>query len=489
MARAPKGEFAGIDTLTQVHNWTGALLSNEDSVLASRGGDLSIYRELLRDDQVGATLEQRFMAVTAREWDVIPGGDSAADQAAADDLREDLAGMEWDRITRQLLHAVHYGYSVGECMWERRNGRVVLDDLRVRPVEKFRRGIDGTIYLISPKHTQGEAMPDRKFLWLTHGAENSAQVYGRGLAHRLYWPVFFKRNGMKYWAIFLEKFSQPTASASMSRAQLDDPEQRRRALEFLEAIQVDSAVLKPDDIPVELIEAARSGTGDYDSMRAAMNGAIAKIVLGQTMTTDSGSSRSQAEVHQGVRDDIVKADADLVSEAFHRGPVRWWSEWNHPNAKPPKVWRRMEEEEDQNKRAERDEKILALGYRPLPEYIEDTYGPGWVPADTGGQDPDQASMEASLGAAFAEGQAEASLHRADQAALTEGARYFSGQHEDLLGERVEQLLAYLEETDDVATFKAHLRDLVEGPPPAEAVQKIERAGVVSRLLGAVRKQR
>lgn len=485
---APKGEFAAIDRLTQVHNWTGALLSHDDPVLRDRGGDPAIYRELLRDDQVGAALEQRFMAVISQEWDVVPGGDSPADQAAADDLKADLNALEWDRITRQLLHAVHYGYSVGECIWARRGGRVVLDDLRVRPAEHFRRGTDGGIYLTSRTHPRGERMPDRKFLWITHGAEHSHQVYGRGLAHRLYWPVFFKRNGMKYWAIFLEKFSQPTASAAMSRSQLDDPEQRARALDFLEAVQVDSAVLRPDDIPIELIEASRSGTGDYNALRAAMDSAISKIIVGQTMTMDDGSSRSQAEVHHRVRGDIVKADADLISEAFHRGPVRWWTEWNHPDALPPKVWRRTEEEEDQHERADRDKKITELGFKPTPDYIEETYGAGWVPADSGA-DADQEAMETALGAAFAEQDGGGALHRADQSALIEASRYFSGQHEALTGERVEQLLAYLEETDDVETFREHLRALVDAPPPAEAVEKIQRAGVVGRLLGAFRHQR
>ncbi|WP_019024071.1 MULTISPECIES: DUF935 family protein [unclassified Thioalkalivibrio] len=485
MAQPPKGEYAPIDSLTRVHNWTGALLANDDAIIAQRGGDPAIYRELLRDDQVGSALEQRFLAVISREWEVIPGGDSPADQRAADDLKEDLAALEFDKITRQLLHAVHYGYSVAECMWKRRDGRVALDDLLVRPAERFRRGLDGGIYLLHPKKPQGERMPERKFLWITHGAENSSQLYGRGLAHRLYWPVFFKRNGMKYWAIFLEKFSQPTASAALPRAMMEDPVQRARALEFLEAIQVDSAVLRPDDIPVELIEAARSGTGDYDSMRKAMNEAITKIVLSQTMTTDNGSSRAQAEVHMDVRDDIVKADADMISEALHRGPIAWWSEWNHPDAAPPKVWRRMEREEDQNDRADRDTKILQMGYKPTPDYIEETYGPGWVPADQAPTD----DLETALEAAFAEGDSTKALHRADQQAIAEAARHYSGDHEELLGERVEQLLAYLEETDDAETFKARLAELVDAPPPAEAVNKLERTGLFARLLGNLRTQR
>jgi hypothetical protein len=71
------------------------------------------------------------------------------------------------------------------------------------------------------------------------------------------------------------------------------------------------------------------------------------------MTTDDGSSRSQAEVHKGVADWVVKSDADLLCESFNRGPVAWLTEWNFPGAQPPRVWRHTEPAENLQARAER----------------------------------------------------------------------------------------------------------------------------------------
>ena len=42
---------------------------------------------------------------------------------------------------------------------------------------------------------------------------------------------------------------------------------------------------------IELIEAARSGTADYEALYERMDKAIAKVVLSQTMTTEDGASR------------------------------------------------------------------------------------------------------------------------------------------------------------------------------------------------------
>ena len=44
---------------------------------------------------------------------------------------------------------------------------------------------------------------------------------------------------------------------------------------------------------------------------------ISKLVLGQTMTTDAGSSRSQSETHDKVRDDIADSDIRQVIETIH----------------------------------------------------------------------------------------------------------------------------------------------------------------------------
>jgi hypothetical protein len=80
--------------------------------------------------------------------------------------------------------------------------------------------------------------------------------------------------------------------------------------------------------------------------------AIAKIVIGQTATTEGtpgrlGSDKTQADVAQK----IVEADSDLLCGGFNAGPVKWWTEWNFPGAVPPKVYRHTAPPEDLNSRA------------------------------------------------------------------------------------------------------------------------------------------
>jgi phage gp29-like protein len=470
------------------------VMANPDTILSSKGGgDFTVYREVFRDDTVKATFQQRQLAVVSADWYVEPGGEDAASKAAADALTEDLSQVNWDEATSQMLFGVFYGYAVAEIMWGLRDGRVVFDKIKVRDRARFRWGIDETLYLRTELGTL-EPMPASKFWTLDSGADHGDNPYGLGLGHWLYWPVYFKRSDIKFWLIFLEKFGMPTATGTLPLGQSQDPEARKKLLAALRAISTETAVVIPEGAEVALLEAARTGAASYEDMKTAMDAAIAKIVLSQVMTTEAVGGQYKADIQGGVRDHVVKADADLVCESFNRGPVWWWTQYNFPGAKPPRVYRKTDPEEDLGERATRDKAISELGYEPTEQYIKETYGDGWVkkkepviPASAPGfQMPDPNSPE------FAELAMISALkagHRADQTAIVDAAHQFASQYESILGKRVEQLVEYAEASGDYETFRAHLIEMLAEAPGREMVQPVERGSVFSRLMGAFRAQR
>ncbi len=131
----------------------------------------------------------------------------------------------------------------------------------------------------------------------------------------------------------------------------------------------------PEHLQLELLEAARSGRGNYADLYDRLNAAISKVVIGQTMTTDNGASRAQGEVHLSVRDDIIAADARLICDSFNRSVVRWLVDWNFPGAAYPRVERELDDAPDLKVQAERDEIVIRMmGKRPDTAYIKATYG-------------------------------------------------------------------------------------------------------------------
>jgi phage gp29-like protein len=475
-------------------------LSNPDQVLQTRlGGNIDTYREVLRDDQVKSTFQQRRLAVISAEWQVEPGADDAQSKAAAEALKANLDALQFDKITDQQLFAIFFGYGVAEILWgvDEENGLISIAGIKVRERGRFRFGIDGTLFL---KSITGEyvPMPDRKFWTISTGSDHSDNHYGTGLAHWLYWPVYFKRADIKFWLIFLEKFGAPTAIGKAPAGIANDKDERTRLLNALRAISTESAVVVPEGCEITLLEAARSGAATYEQMHGVMNGAISKIVLSQTMTTDDGSSRSQSETHAGVRDMVVTADSDLVCESFNRGPALWWFEYNMakwPGAKPPQVWRITEPPEDLSERADRDSKIISLGYEPTEDYMKETYGPGWVKKKApevppAGSNPLLHNMGDD--ANFADPMFVAALkagNRQDQNQLVEMAYRYANDYQNVVGQRVQQLLDYAEESQDFETFRKHLLAMLEEGPKQQAVGKVQQATLFSRLLGALRAQR
>lgn len=494
------------------------LLNPTDSVLNSKGGiaNIQIYTELLRDDQVSATWGQRRLALTACETVVEPGADDALSKQAAEALQAELDGMPWDNITDKQLFAVFFGWGVAECMWKPAEPGSLTPSvsfdlsrggIRIRDRARFRFGADRTLNLWT-SGSGWRVMPDRKFWSVVSGGDNDDQLYGLGLANALYWPVFFKRNDIKFWLIFLEKFGMPTAIAKLSQGQIASQEKDsagrttvQRAIAMLRQIATDAGVVVPTNEQgepiVELLEAARSGAADYKSLHAAMDAAISKIVVGQTMTTDNGSSKSQAEVHAGVAQKIVESDSDILCGTFNAGPAKWWCEWNFPGAKTPRVYRHTKPPEDLSARAERDSKIYALGFEPEDSYILETYGPGWkkrqapvvAPGGFGGP-PGAAGAQQ-----FAEGETAAlaalmAARRGDQQSLVDAARHFSEQYQTLLGRQVAEIFNASEAAGgDPDLFRERLNELLEKGPSVESVDNLTRASFFARMMGALRQQR
>lgn len=365
---AEAGDLIGSDFVNE-------LRLPRDAVLELHGqGDPEFYDRLLSDDQVYPCFQQRRSAVIAREWKVDPGGDAPIDAEAADFIRDQMDHISWDRTTMRMLGKLINGYGVAECMFRvTPSGLVELDAVKVRRSSRFRFALDGSLRLL--RFGTPLTLPARKFWTFTAGAEDDDDLYGRGLGHWLYWPVWFKRNGIKFWATFLEGFSSPLPVLTGPAGTTDA--ERQKLLDLLAACIQSGRIFIPRGVDLELVQSMKDSGGDYGRFVDRMDAAIAKIILTQTMTTDNGASLSQAQVHERAQIALTKGDSDLLTESWSRGPVRWLTEWNFPGAAVPIVYRDFSIAEDLDKRAERDTKLNQIGYRPTPAYILDTYGDGY----------------------------------------------------------------------------------------------------------------
>lgn len=396
---------------------TGVTLLQTDEIFLGRANaQYKAYEDLRRDSHCQAVLSKREMAVIAQEWDVEAGGTSRADKKAAEMVKAHLAAIGsrvdsdeigvsgWDFTCLNLLDAILKGFSVGEVIWGKDGNEIFPSQIKARNQQRFSFALDEKgryeLRLITSDNVDGERLTKkypRKFITHCFGAKDG-NPYGLGLGSTLWFPVFFKKQDIKFWLTFVEKFASPTAIGKHSKSGAT-AEQKRTLLEALEAIATDVGIVLPEGVEISLLEAARSGSIDcYEKLATYMDTEISKTVLGETLSTQMGSTGSYAaaETHNGVRKELSKADADLLSDTLNRTICRWITELNIPGAKPPRIWRNFKELEDLNARVQRDKVLFDMGWSLTAKAVAEIYGDYYEqPAPEDSQDQFLANSGAS----------------------------------------------------------------------------------------------
>ena len=360
-------------------DYIGKALLNPDKILRAESGGkgIELYEDLLRDDQVGSNLNTRKLSVVGREWDVQPASDRRQDRQIADLVKEVLLACNYDDACRTLLSGIVMGFKPAEVMWEYSEGQVWIREIIGRASRRFTFGLDRKLRLLTVSNwVEGEEVPERKFLIYVNPSDNGSP-FGEGLGRLLYWPVWFKKNAIKFWMIFADKFGSPTVLGKYPPG--TPKEQQDALLSAIDTIQQESAIKIPNTLEIGFLEATRSGNvSSYENLCKFMNAAISKVLLGQTLTTEVGSvgSLAASQTHEEVREDYIKADADSLSATLNRQLVRWIVDYNFPGVtRYPKVWIRTDPEKDLKSLAERDKTIIVdMGVPVAARYIYDTYG-------------------------------------------------------------------------------------------------------------------
>lgn len=500
LPRKPEaGEVAASrDGLDITVAFIGALMHVQDSVLRRLGSNYEVYRELRRDGQVHATFQQRRLALRSRRLVVTPGGEDDASIAAADQLRRNLGAIGFDRACGMMMWGAFYGFSVAECLWELKDGKVWLKRLPVRTPWRFRWTQSGELRLLTrASMIDGEPVPPAKFWTTSWGADNDDDPYGLGLAHQLYWPVYFKKHGLAFWLRALEKFGAPTALGKYPPG--SDKRVKEELLAAAARMRLDGAVVIPEGTTLELVEATR-GTVDQHQFNRAMNGEISKIVLGQTMTTDEGASLSQSEVHLEVREELTDADAEELCESFQTGPAAWLTQWNFPGAATPVITRPAAEDEEGaaaliSVKAAAVSAMRAAGYEPEEETAAALFGPGWRPA--GPPAGQTAAPDAAIppfpafarASAFAKASADGSAGRPAFAGHAHGpdaaGRFVAGlDWEPLMEEPLAFIERFLGECESLEEARDRLPGLLASMPVDRLQGRLAAAAFEARINGA-----
>lgn len=347
-------------------------LPNPDTILKAQDGNIKVYREMI-DAHLDAVKNKRFAAITSRAW-TIDG--SKGDQNKAKFVEEYLWNIDLRNTISQMLEAIGFGYAVHEIVWD-----AVATDLGVlilptaikdRKQEWFKFDNDSKLLLQTKDGTRQE-MPARKFL-VTRNRPTTANPYGNATYSRCFWPLAFKKGGLKFWMLFVEKYGMPKAIGKVPPTATDAEQQQ--FLKMLAGLIRDAVAVIPQTGSVELLETRLSGTNPHAEIIAWADKAMSKAWLGETLTTEqtsSGGTQAMATVHNDVRADLALDDAAMVESSINQ-LIRWIYEINWPNEKEIPWMNIILPEDLQEARLERDMKLTQLGVKFNAQYITDVYG-------------------------------------------------------------------------------------------------------------------
>lgn len=360
-------------------------LENPDPVLRSEaaGRGLRLYDEVDRDAHAGSVLQQRIMAVVGKEWDILPAkstrkagrpASTSREQAVADFVAETLMNCNFDQARQELLKGILYGFYNVEILWTHAGGALVISKFISKHPRRFTFTIEREMRLLTLQNMiEGEELPDRKFLTFTFG--DSDNPYGCGLGRRLWWPVWFKKHGIKFWMVFLEKFGMPTTVGKYPSG-TPAPEQLK-LMSAIESIQTDTGVTMPETMNVEFLEASRSGTVTHEQLCEYMDRQISKAVLGQTASADGTPGKlGNEQMQNDVRQEIVEADADLLDGYLNDTLIRWIVDYNFPAVTAyPKIKTYANAKPDLTTRVAVDKTLVVdIGLPVEVDYFYETYG-------------------------------------------------------------------------------------------------------------------
>ena len=265
-----------------------------------------IYRDTDIDLHLSGCVAQRRGFVMSRSFHLVKSDGMEVEEATA------LFDAPWFKsLLQYALESVYWGHSLIEL------GDAVNDASGKR--------IYSSVALLPRKHVipeYGRVVATEGEGWQS-GIEYRAEPYisslievgdphDLGLYLKAAPQVIAKRNALAYWDNFSEIFGMPLRIAKVNAR---DQQAVDNAHDMLQRMGHNFSAVFDEGTEIQLVENAKGDAFNvYDRRIDRANSELSKLVIGQTMTIEDGSSLSQSETHLKVFQNLVEADCDMIRD-------------------------------------------------------------------------------------------------------------------------------------------------------------------------------
>ncbi|MBI5646680.1 MAG: DUF935 family protein [Ignavibacteriae bacterium] len=392
-----------------------AYLPNPDEILRKAGRKIDVYRTLYYDAMVRACTQQLSSAVKALEWDLDRG---RSKNRYKRECVEWLRDFDFQSFIDGYVEAWNHGYQPFEIPWQQTvRGNLIMPKVALAKPQEWFAYDPNTWWKYFTKDNRDGIPIDpatKNFLFAAIDASYD-NPYGIGALSGAFWPVTFKRGGIKFWLLFVEKFGVPHVMIKVPASATDT--ERSQALSAGQRMIQDAVLVLTDTQSYETMEVDIKGGGEaHRSFLSFLNDEISLSIIHQTMTSDvSDNGGGYASSKTG--ESILNSAAFALARQIEKGMntiLRWIAEvnWNTQESPSLMLYERRDVDKDL---AERDDKLstaldksglrLTRSYFTSAYYLDDEQieekPAGATPATPAtfaepGTFPDQAAVDAML---------------------------------------------------------------------------------------------
>lgn len=268
-----------------------------------------IYRDTDADGHLSGCVRQREGFVMAKSFKLV-----AADGNESDEALHYFDQSWFKQLCRLALDSVYWGHSLIELgdIVQDGDGCACYSGVRLIPRKHVIPEYGRVVKQVGDDWKTGIDFHHPPFSsWLIEaGRPDDLGLFLKAAQHTI--P---KKNMLAFWDTFGEIFGMPMRIAKT--ASRDGKEIDRLNRMLIEAGASQTAVM-PLDTELEFIESTRGDAYNvYNQRIDRANSELSKLIIGQTMTIEDGSSLSQSQTHLQVFQNLVEEDADMLRDVVN----------------------------------------------------------------------------------------------------------------------------------------------------------------------------
>ena len=179
-------------------------LPDPDPILRKMGRGITELKELLSDSHLESVWSVRCSTASGAEWFCAAGEEGRREKEAAELFASQLGDIDIPRVIEEMMEAVAFGYAPLEVLWLAEGNYWSIGDIVGKPPEWFEFNAENALVFKTGAASR-EELPLNRFLIARH-RPSYANPYGVKVFSKCYWPVTFKKNGFRWWTVFVEKY-------------------------------------------------------------------------------------------------------------------------------------------------------------------------------------------------------------------------------------------------------------------------------------------